>query len=250
MTTKVAVLPSNATLEVSCRFEPVITTSVPTGPLVGENDAIVGDPVGVTEKSAVLVAEPLPFVTRMRPVVADAGTVAVIWPFELTTKLAFDPLNVTDTAPLKFVPVIVTFVPEGPLVGENVVIVGDPAGVTVKSSALVAVPVAVITEIRPVVAPGGTTAVMRDGESTVKLVVGTPLNLTVVVLSKFVPKITTAVPAGPVMGLKEVTVGSVLNVTLKSLRLVPVPTPFVTVIRPVVASAGTIVVIWVGAVTK
>ena len=159
-------------------------------------------------------------------------------------------MNVTVAAPLKFVPVIATFVPEGPLVGENDVIVGDPAGVTVKSSALVAVPVAVMTDMGPVVAPGGTTAVMREGESTVKLVVGTPLNRTVVALSKFVPKITTAVPTGPVMGLKEVTVGSVLNVTVKSLRLVAVPTPFVTVIRPVVASAGTIAVIWVGAVTK
>lgn len=45
---------------------------------MGENDAIVGDPLGVTEKSVALVADPLPFVTRMGPVVADAGTVAVI----------------------------------------------------------------------------------------------------------------------------------------------------------------------------
>jgi hypothetical protein len=167
----------------------------------------------------------------------------------LTTNVAFDPLNATDVVPLKFVPRMTTLVPDGPLVGENDVIVGDPAGVMVKSSALVAVPVAVITDIGPVDEPGGTTAVMRVGESTEKSVVGTPLNLTAVVLSKFVPTIATVVPTGPVMGSKEVIVGTVLNETLKLLRLMPVPAPFVTVIGPVVAFAGTIAVICVGVVT-
>ena len=73
--------------------------------------------------------------------------------------------------------------------------------------------------------------------------VGTPLNRTAVVLSKFVPVMTTAVPTGPVMGLNEVTVGTVLNVTVKLVRLVAVPIPVVTAIRPVVASGGTIAVI-------
>ena len=136
------------------------------GPLVGEKDPIVGDPLGVTVKLFALVADPLPFVTVMVPVVADGGTVAVIWLAEFTTKLALDPLKTTDLVPAKFVPVMVTLVPEGPLVGENDVIVGDPAGVTVKSFALVAVPVAVMTDIGPVEAPGGTTAVIRVGEST------------------------------------------------------------------------------------
>jgi hypothetical protein len=63
---------------VSCRFEPLISTSVPTGPLVGEKDEIVGDPLGVTVKLLALVADPFPFVTVMAPVVAPAGTVAVI----------------------------------------------------------------------------------------------------------------------------------------------------------------------------
>jgi hypothetical protein len=76
-------------------------------------------------------------------------------------------LKTTDVVPVKFVPEMVTLVPEGPLVGENELIVGDPAGVTVKSSALVAFPVAVRTDMGPVDAPGGTTAVMRVGESTV-----------------------------------------------------------------------------------
>jgi hypothetical protein len=64
-----------------------------------------------------------------------------------------------------------------------------------------------------------------------------------VVLSKFVPVMTTAVPMGPVMGLNETTVGTVLNVTVKLLRLVVVPIPLVTLMRPVVAFGGTIEVI-------
>ena len=167
LTTKLADVPSKATVEVSWRFVPLITTWVPTVPLVGEKDPIVGDPLGVTVKLLALVADPLPFVTVIEPVVADDGTVAVIWLAEFTTKLAFEPLKTTDVVPPKFVPEMVTLVPEGPLVGENDVIVGDPAAVTVKSLALVAVPVPVMMEIGPVDAAGGTTAVIRVGESTV-----------------------------------------------------------------------------------
>ena len=72
-------------------------------------------------------------------------------------KLAPTPLNVTAVAPLKFVPVIVTLVPAGPLVGVKLVIVGGLA-VTVKVLALVAVPPAVVTLTGPVVAPVGTVA--------------------------------------------------------------------------------------------
>lgn len=75
------------------------------------------------------------------------------------------------------------------------------------------------------------------------------MNWTAVVLSKFVPVMITAVPTGPVMGLNEVTVGTVLNVTVKLLKLVAVPIPLVTVMRPVVAFGGTIAVIWVGEFT-
>jgi hypothetical protein len=46
-------------------------------------------------------------------------------------KLALVPLNVTAVAPVKFVPVIVTLVPTGPVVGVKPVIVGGlvPAAV-------------------------------------------------------------------------------------------------------------------------
>ena len=43
---------------------------------------------------------------------------------DVTVKLAAVPLNVTAVAPVKFVPLIVTLVPTGPLVGVKLVIVG------------------------------------------------------------------------------------------------------------------------------
>ena len=68
--------------------------------------------------------------------------------------VALTPLNVTALAPVKFVPLIVTLVPAGPLVGVKLVIVGGLT--TVKLLALVAVPPGVVTLSGPVVAPAGT----------------------------------------------------------------------------------------------
>ena len=59
-------------------------------------------------------------------------------------------------APVKFVPLMVTLVPTGPLVGEKLVMVGGL--VTVKLLLLVAVPSGVVTLTGPVVAPAGTVA--------------------------------------------------------------------------------------------
>ncbi len=60
------------------KFVPLTVTDVPTGPEPGENDEIVGQEVEPTVKSLELVAVPLGWVTAMGPVVALAGTVAVI----------------------------------------------------------------------------------------------------------------------------------------------------------------------------
>ena len=68
------------------------------------------------------------------------------------------PLKVTAVAPVRFVPVITTLVPTGPLAGLKLVIVGEP--MTVKLVALVAVPPEVVTAMGPVVAPAGTVAVI------------------------------------------------------------------------------------------
>jgi hypothetical protein len=110
---------------------------------------------------------------------------------------------------------------------------------TVKLAALVAVPSSVMTVMRPVLAPKGTVEVMAPELLTVN-VVPVPLNLTSVAPMKFVPVIVTPVPAAPIAGAKEVMVG----VTVK--RVVVTKGPLlgvVTVMGPVVAPAGTVVVI-------
>ena len=73
-------------------------------------------------------------------------------------KLALTPLNVTEVAPVKFVPLIVTLVPTGPLVGVKLIIVGGALLTTMKLFVLVAVPPGVVTLSGPVVAPAGTVA--------------------------------------------------------------------------------------------
>jgi hypothetical protein len=76
---------------------------------------------------------------------------------DVTVKAAAEPLNCTAVAPVKFVPVIVTPVPAGPLVGVKPVIAG-PLLVTVNVPELVAVPAGVVTRTGPVVASAGTVA--------------------------------------------------------------------------------------------
>ena len=75
---------------------------------------------------------------------------------DVTVKLAAVPLNLTAVVPVKFVPLIVTLVPAGPVAGVKVVIVGGLS--TVKLLALVAVPPGVVALSGPVVAPAGTVA--------------------------------------------------------------------------------------------
>ena len=73
-----------------------MVTIVPTGPDVGVKLLMMGgvDPV-VTTKSVLLVAVPFSVVTVMGPVVAPAGTVAVICVLLLTVKVATMPLKRT-----------------------------------------------------------------------------------------------------------------------------------------------------------
>ena len=134
------------------KFEPVIVTCWPTYPEAGETPANAGGCGTVSEDE--LVAVPLGVVTLIRPVVAPVGTWALMSIDEFTTKLESDlPLNVTLVAPVKPLPWMSTLVPTGPLAGANEPIVG---GGTVNGEELVAVPLGVVTEIGPVVAPSGT----------------------------------------------------------------------------------------------
>jgi hypothetical protein len=236
----------NSTDVVPVKFVPVMTTDDPNLPLVGEKDVIVGDPAAVTVKLVALAAVPPGVVTLIVPLVAPVGTTAVICVAESTVKLvAAVRLNVTSVAPVRFVPVMTTVVPTGPLIGTNETIVGAVEG-TVKFEGLAAVPPGVVTLIGPVVAPVGTTAVICVAELTVKLVAAVVLNSTWVAPVRFVPVITTDVPAGPLVGENDVIVGPGGDpVTSKLYSLVSVPPGVVTVILPSTAPVGTATVICV-----
>lgn len=164
-----------------------------------------------TRNDRELVAVPAGVVTAIGPVLALLGTVALIDVSEVTEDVAAaTPLNVTEVAPVKCVPVIVTAVPTGPLVGVNDEIVGTPGGglvVTVKEVPLVPVPPPVVTAIGPFVAPLGTVALIDVSEPTENVDADVPLNVTLVAPVKAVPVIDTTVPTGPLVGVNDEIVG-------------------------------------------
>jgi hypothetical protein len=101
------------------------------------------------------------------------------------------------------------------------------------------VPSSVVTLMGPVLAPAGTVVVIVPGLLTVN-VAGVPLNETAVAPVKFVPVIVTPVPPTPLGGAKEAIAG----VTVKRVVIVKGPLPgVVTLMGPVLAPAGTVVVI-------
>jgi hypothetical protein len=79
-------------------------------------------------KLPAVVATPPGVVTEIVPLVAPAGTVAVIWVAEFTVKVvAFVPWKLTIVAPVRFVPGIEIDAPTAPEFGEGVPTVGMPA---------------------------------------------------------------------------------------------------------------------------
>src|SRR6266853_451917 len=234
----VAAVPLNLTVLVPCvapKFVPVIVTAVPTGPFVGDRLVSVGGTV--TVKLRPLLARP-PTVTMTVPVVAPTGTGTTRLVADQLVGVAAVPLNVTVLVPCvapKFVPVIVTAVPTGPFVGDRLVTLGGTR--TVNVSALLASPPTVTMTV-PVVAPTGTGTTRLVADQLVG-VAAVPLNLTVLVpcvAPKFVPVIVTAVPTGPFVGDRLVSVGGTVTVKLRPLLARP---PTVTMTVPVVAPTGT-----------
>jgi hypothetical protein len=234
----VAVVPLNRTVLVPCvalKFVPVIVTDVPTGPLVGDRLVTLGGTV--TVKLTPLLARP-PTVTTTLPVIVPAGTGATMLVADQLVGVAVVPLNFAVLAPCvapKFVPVIVTDVPTGPVVGDKLAMLG--ATVTVKLTPLLANPPTVTTTL-PVVAPVGTGATMLVADQLVGVAV-VPLNFTVLVpcvAPKFVPVIVTDVATGPLVGDRLVRLGGTVTVKLTPLLARP---PTVTTTLPVVVPAGT-----------
>src|SRR5256714_10919008 len=152
-----------------------MVTFAPTGLLVGEKLVMVGfffTDTAATEIYALSLLDALPI-----SVVAPAGTVAWITVVDVTVNVvALVPLNRTAVTPEKFEPLMVTFAPTGPLVGEKLVMVGG--GMTVKVVLLVAVPADVVTLSGPVVAPAGTPGRITGAHVTAKVAARVPLHRT------------------------------------------------------------------------
>ena len=88
-------------------------------------------------------------------------------------------------------------------------------GPTWNATLLISVPDGVITWTLPVVAPAGTEVVMALAVELTVNTAGAPLNVTLVVPYRFVPKIVTAVPNVPVVG-RVLTNGPSPTDTLKT----------------------------------
>lgn len=243
LTVNDAFLPPNRTLDAPAKFVPVTVTCVPAGPFGGLKPLIVGTPTSV--KLFPLTATPPGAVTEIGPVLAFAGTVAMIF-MPLNLKMALAPLNATCVAPFKLLPLMVTAVPAPPLAGVKPLIVGEGLETTLKFDALVAVPPPVVTATGPLVAPVGTEVVIWLSELNVKLAL-VPLKVTALTPVNPVPLIVTVTPTPPLVGLKPMIVGA--GIKVKFVLLVAVPPPVVTAICPVIAFDGTIAVICVSRLT-
>ena len=157
------------------KFEPVIVTAAPTGPLFGLMPVIDG----VTVKLATLLFSPAT-VTNTFPTVALEGTGATMLVSLQVVGVVAAPAIVTVLVPCdapKSVPVIVTEVPIGPAFGLTLVIVG----VTEKRKGLLAIPFTVTSKLAfPAANPYGTVTTILVGIQ-LEAVAAIPANVTVLV---------------------------------------------------------------------
>jgi hypothetical protein len=122
-----------------------------------------------------------------------------------------------------------------------------PGGGTKKSSVLVAVPFAVVTEIFPELPNVGTLVeiLVEVAELTRVFVIFSLVLFFVAVVSKFVPVTVIPVPLVPMVGEIAEIVGVAADVTVKDVSLETEFPETVTWMTPVVAPLGTVVVILV-----
>jgi hypothetical protein len=250
----VAAAPSKVTVLVPWvkpKFVPVMVTDAPTRPDVGDKLEIFGLP-GVVKLTPLLAVPET--VTVTGPLVAPAGTDAMILVALQLVGVAAVPLNETELVPCvdpKFDPVIVIAVPGEPDVGDTPAIVG--VVVTVKLTGLLGTP-ATVTMTLPVAALVGTIAAIFVEDQLVTLAAA-PFKVTALlpwVAPKLVPEIWNAAPTPPLEGDKFAMTG--VGRTVKAARLLLSPLAWTTM-SPVVAPDGTGTVIWaalqvVGVATK
>jgi hypothetical protein len=188
------------------KFAPTIVTDAPTPLELGERLVMLGG--GTTVKVTPLLACP-PTVTTTLPVTAPLGTEATMLVTLQLDGAAIVPLKLTVFVPCvvpKFAPAMVTDAPNAPDAGDKFAIEGT--WTTVKVMPLLGCP-PTVTNTLPVVAPGGTGAMMLvalqlEGEAIAPLKV---IVLAPCVAPKFAPAIVTEVPTAADAGDKLVMLG-------------------------------------------
>jgi hypothetical protein len=238
-----AVCPLKVTVPaVAPKLLPVIVTDIPAAPVLGDKEAMTGATVNVTP----LLTTPPASATTTLPVVAPDGTTAEMpVPVQLETA-ALAPLNVTPPLPWdepKLLPVMTTEEPTAPEFGVRLLITG--VALTVKPTPALATPPLAATTTLPLVAPGGTTAVMLV-EFQLEIVAATPLNVTPPLPCagpKLLPAMRTEEPIAPEFGARLLMLGGV--VTVKFTPALATPPAAVTTTLPVTAPAGTVAVMLV-----
>jgi hypothetical protein len=117
--------------ELLSRFVPTIVTTVPAGPPHGVTNVMVGEqPPGFALANLVgLLAVSLALVTWIVPLASPVTVAQITFPdTTLNSDTGVPPMSTLVTiGSLKFVPVITTTHPAGPLVGENEEMVGEAA---------------------------------------------------------------------------------------------------------------------------
>jgi len=123
----VALVLLNFTLPFPCdgpKFDPTITMDDPTAPVLGVSDVMLG--AAVTVKLFPLLDVP-ETVTTTLPVVAPAGTLAVMLDALQLVVVAVVTLNLTVPLDPKFDPAITMDDPTAPVLGVSDVMLGDAA---------------------------------------------------------------------------------------------------------------------------
>jgi hypothetical protein len=108
-------LPPIKTLVISDKFDPLIVIGIPLPPLIGRNDVILG---GLDEKPAKDAMPPFVF-TLTYPGKATPTIALIIVSDSIVNDFAGNPPNRTSEAVKKLDPLIVIFVPLGPIFGLN-----------------------------------------------------------------------------------------------------------------------------------
>ena len=182
-----------------------------------------------------------PTLTTTVPDVAPAGTRTLILVADHVVGVPVVPLKVTVLEPWvapKDVPVIVTGVPTDPLLGARLVALD--VDITVNATPVLATPPTVMTTF-PVVAPAGTGTTMLVADHVIGVPV-VPLNVSTLVpcvAPKLVPAIVTILRTRALVGARLVTVGGGgAAVTVNATPMLATP-PTLTTTLPVVAPAGT-----------